>query len=355
MRQAISLAQGALYVPAPNPRVGCVIARNGQVLARGSTQHVGGAHAEIMALRDLESQGFTAEGATVYISLEPCSHFGRTPPCVDALIKANPARVVFAHFDPNPSVAGRGLQALKAAGIEVTVGVCADDALEINPGFVSRMTRGVPYVWLKVAASLDGKTALPNGVSQWITGPQARADGHHWRARSCIVLTGIGTVRTDNPRLEVRHVVTPRPPQRGVIDPGLDISEDAALLAGGDAALLLPPEAVEDKPDAGVADLAAWETAVGAGPRDPVVVVGISCGLSATYVGSMLRAALERPGYTAVVVGFNPVEGAHAHTGGASLAPCAGVGCAGAAERALLVVCPRQTEAAVQCITVASV
>ena len=237
MRQAISLAQSALYVPAPNPRVGCVIARDGKVLAQGATQHVGGAHAEIMALRDLERQGLTAEGATVYISLEPCSHYGRTPPCVDALIKVSPARVVFAHFDPNPSVAGRGLQALKAAGIEVTVGVCADDALEINPGFVSRMTRGVPYVWLKVAASLDGKTALSNGVSQWITGPQARADGHHWRARSCIVLTGIGTVRSDNPRLDVRHVVTPRQPRRGVIDPGLEITEDAALLAGGDAVI----------------------------------------------------------------------------------------------------------------------
>lgn len=237
MRQAIALAESALYVPAPNPRVGCVIARNGQVLARGTTQHVGGAHAEIMALRDLERQGLSAEDATVYISLEPCSHYGRTPPCVDALIKAGPARVVFAHFDPNPSVAGRGLQALKAAGIAVTVGVCAEQALEINPGFVSRMTRGVPYVWLKVAASMDGRTALPNGVSQWITGPEARADGHHWRARSCIVLTGIGTVRTDNPRLDVRHVVTPRQPRRGVIDPGLEISEDAAVLALGDAVI----------------------------------------------------------------------------------------------------------------------
>lgn len=237
MRQAMALAQRALYVPAPNPRVGCVIARDGKLIAQGATQHVGGAHAEIMALRDLESHGLSAEGATVYISLEPCSHYGRTPPCVDALIKAAPSRVVFAHFDPNPSVAGRGLQALKAAGIDVTVGVCADEALEINPGFVSRMTRGVPYVWLKVAASIDGRTALPNGVSQWITGPQARADGHHWRARSCIVLTGIGTVRTDNPRLDVRHVTTPRQPRRGVIDPGLDIRADAAVLAGGDAVI----------------------------------------------------------------------------------------------------------------------
>ena len=234
MRQAISLAQDVLYVPAPNPRVGCVIVREAQVLARGATHRAGGAHAEIMALRDLADRGQRAEGATVYISLEPCSHHGRTPPCVDALIKAGPARVVFAHFDPNPAVAGRGLQALRAAGIAVTVGVCAEEALEVNPGFVSRMTRGVPYVWIKVAASMDGRTALANGASQWITGPQARADGHHWRARSCVVMTGIGTVRADDPKMNVRYVVTPRQPRRAVIDPGFDISEQASLLEGGE-------------------------------------------------------------------------------------------------------------------------
>ncbi len=237
MRQAIALAQAVLYVPTPNPRVGCVIVRNAQVMARGATQRAGGAHAEIMALRDLADRGQRAEGATVYISLEPCSHHGRTPPCVDALIKAGPARVVFAHFDPNPTVAGRGLQALRAAGIEVTVGVCADEALEVNPGFVSRMTRGVPYVWVKTASSMDGRTALPNGVSQWITGPEARADGHHWRARSCVVMTGIGTVRADNPKLNVRYVVTPRQPRRAVIDPGFEINEQAALLEGGNVVI----------------------------------------------------------------------------------------------------------------------
>lgn len=242
MRQALSLAESALYVPSPNPRVGCVIVRGGQVIGRGATQAVGSHHAEVMALRDMQSRGLDAQGATVYITLEPCSHHGRTPPCVDALIAANPERVVFAHFDPNPSVAGRGMRALRAAGIEVAVGVCADQALEINPGFVSRMTRGVPYVWMKVASSLDGRTALENGVSQWITGPQARADGHHLRARSCVVLTGIGTVRSDNPKMNVRHVVTPRQPRRAVIDPGFEIAEDAAMLDGNEVIIFTATE-----------------------------------------------------------------------------------------------------------------
>jgi diaminohydroxyphosphoribosylaminopyrimidine deaminase / 5-amino-6-(5-phosphoribosylamino)uracil reductase len=232
MRQALALAEQALYVPSPNPRVGCVIVRDAQVIGRGATQAVGAHHAEIMALKDMQARGLIAEGATVYITLEPCSHHGRTPPCVDALIDAGPQRVVFAHFDPNPNVAGRGMRLLRAAGIEVNVGVCADLALAVNPGFVSRMTRGVPYVWMKVAASLDGRTALSNGVSQWITGLEARTDGHHWRARSCVVLTGIGTVRADNPQMNVRHVATLRQPRRAVIDPGFDIDEDAAILKG---------------------------------------------------------------------------------------------------------------------------
>ena len=178
------MAQGVLYLPSPNPRVGCVVVRGPQVLGRGATQLVGGPHAEIMALRDVAQSGQTAQGATIYVTLEPCCHHGRTPPCVDALIQARPERVVFAHFDPNPSVAGRGMKALRQAGITVTVGVCADEALEINPGFVSRMTLGLPYVWMKVATSLDGRTALSNGDSQWITGAEARADGHHWRVGS---------------------------------------------------------------------------------------------------------------------------------------------------------------------------
>jgi diaminohydroxyphosphoribosylaminopyrimidine deaminase/5-amino-6-(5-phosphoribosylamino)uracil reductase len=242
MRQALALAESVLYVPSPNPRVGCVIVRGAQILGRGATQLVGGHHAEVMALSDMRANGFSAEGATVYITLEPCSHHGRTPPCVDALIAANPARIVFAHFDPNPTVAGRGMRALRAAGIDVSVGICAVQALELNPGFVSRMTRGLPYVWMKIASSLDGRTALSNGVSQWITGPQARTDGHHWRARSCVVLTGIGTVRTDNPKLTVRHVVTPRQPRRAVIDPGFEIPEDAALIDGNEVIIFTATE-----------------------------------------------------------------------------------------------------------------
>lgn len=232
MRQALALAEEALYVPSPNPRVGCVIVRDAQVIGRGATQAVGSHHAEVMALQDMRARGLTAEGATVYITLEPCSHHGRTPPCVDALISAKPERVVFAHFDPNPHVAGRGMHMLRDAGIEVNVGICADLALAVNPGFVSRMTRGVPYVWMKMAASLDGRTALSNGVSQWITGAEARADGHHWRARSCVVMTGIGTVRADDPQMNVRHVATMRQPRRAVIDPGFEINEEAAILKG---------------------------------------------------------------------------------------------------------------------------
>jgi len=245
MRQALALAEQALYVPSPNPRVGCVIVRDAQVIGRGATQEVGGHHAEVMALKDMRARGLSAEGATVFITLEPCSHHGRTPPCVEALIAAGPTRVVFAHFDPNPDVAGRGMRLLREAGIEVNVGVCADLALAVNPGFVSRMTRGVPYVWMKVAASLDGRTALTNGVSQWITGLEARTDGHHWRARSCVVLTGIGTVRADNPQMTVRHVATIRQPRRAVIDPGFEINEDAAILKGEGAIIFTGDQNVE--------------------------------------------------------------------------------------------------------------
>jgi len=230
MARALELAASGLYVPAPNPRVGCVIVKDGQILAEGVTQAAGLAHAEVMALRALTQQGLSAHGATVYVSLEPCSHHGKTPPCTDALINAQPARVVIAHVDPYPAVSGRGIAALRRAGIEVTVGVLADKALEINPGFVSRMVRGTPYVWAKMAASMDRYTALPDGQSQWITGPEARADGHHWRARSCVVLTGIGTVKADDPLLNVRAVQTSRQPKRAVIDPKLEIPNEAQLL-----------------------------------------------------------------------------------------------------------------------------
>lgn len=233
MEHALALARSALYVTAPNPRVGCLIVRDGVVLGRGATQAVGQAHAEVMALRDAKRQGHNVTGATIYVTLEPCSHHGRTPPCADALIEAHPAHVVIAMSDPNPEVSGQGVVRLRKAGIVVTTGVLAEQALALNPGFVARMVRKTPWVWLKLAASLDGYIALPDGESKWITGAAARADGHHWRARSCVVLTGLGTVVADDPLLNVRGVSTSRQPIRAIVDTRFEISETARILDGG--------------------------------------------------------------------------------------------------------------------------
>jgi diaminohydroxyphosphoribosylaminopyrimidine deaminase/5-amino-6-(5-phosphoribosylamino)uracil reductase len=232
MRAALAQAAKALYSATPNPRVGCVIVRDGDVLAEGHTQPTGFAHAEAHALHHAQQQGVDVRGATVYVSLEPCSHHGRTPPCADALITAGIARVVVAIEDPNPLVAGQGLARLRAAGIKVELGVLADDAREMNRGFLHRMQHGRPWVRMKIAASLDGGTALQNGESQWITSTQARDDGHAWRARACAVLTGIGTVQQDDPQLNVRAVETPRQPRRIVVDSHLEISPQAKILEG---------------------------------------------------------------------------------------------------------------------------
>lgn len=232
MRQALTLAESVMYITAPNPRVACLIVRDGQLLAKGATQMAGGPHAEVMALRQAAEQGLEVAGSTIYVTLEPCSHFGRTPPCVDALIAARPARVVVAMLDPNPLVGGQGIAKLHAAGIAVTTAICTAEALAINPGFVARMTRKTPWVWLKLAASLDGRIALDNGQSQWITGPAARADGHHWRARSCVVLTGSGTVKADNPQLNVRHVDTARAPIKAIVDTQFQVDENARIFDG---------------------------------------------------------------------------------------------------------------------------
>ncbi|MBO1111283.1 bifunctional diaminohydroxyphosphoribosylaminopyrimidine deaminase/5-amino-6-(5-phosphoribosylamino)uracil reductase RibD [Bordetella petrii] len=234
MRRALALARTVMNTTTPNPRVGCVIVRDGRVLGEGATQPPGGPHAEICALRDAAARGESVQGATLYVSLEPCSHHGRTPPCADAVVAAGPARVVVAMGDPNPQVAGRGLARLREAGIAVTGNVCLDEALEINAGFVARMSRGTPWAWVKMAASLDGRSALHNGVSQWITGEAARADGHAWRARSCVVLTGMGTVLKDNPRLNVRAVATSRAPRKAVVDGHFAIPEDARLFDGAE-------------------------------------------------------------------------------------------------------------------------
>lgn len=230
MVRALELAQRGLYTTTPNPRVGCVIVRGGEVVGEGWHEKAGAPHAEVNALR---AAGASARGATVYVSLEPCAHHGRTPPCSDALIAAGIARVVVAMRDPNPQVAGRGLRALEDAGIATGCGVLEDEARELNIGFVSRMTRGRPWVRMKLAASLDGKTALLNGKSQWITGAAARRDGHLWRARACAVLTGIGTVKDDDPQLTVREVETPRQPLRIIVDSRLETPLGAKILAGG--------------------------------------------------------------------------------------------------------------------------
>ncbi len=230
MARALQLAERGLWTTSPNPRVGCVLVRDGWVVGEGWHEKAGEPHAEVHALRAADGR---AHGATAYVTLEPCSHHGRTPPCAEALIAAGVARVVVAMQDPNPLVAGRGLVALRAAGVETACGLLESEARELNIGFVSRMTRGLPWLRLKTAASLDGKTALNNGVSQWITGEAARLDGHRWRARACAILTGVGTVREDDPQLNVRGLATARQPLRVVVDSRLETPLDAMVLQGG--------------------------------------------------------------------------------------------------------------------------
>ena len=233
MRLALQWAERGLYTTSPNPHIGCVIVKDGIVIGAGVTQPAGQDHAEIQALKDAQRRGFDVRGATAYVTLEPCSHYGRTPPCCDALVRSGLGRVVAAMVDPNPLVAGQGLARLAQAGIAVSSGVLAGEAQELNIGFFSRMTRQLPWVRMKAAASLDGMTALHNGASQWITGEAARSDGHAWRARACAILTGIGTVRADDPQLNVRAVATPRQPRRIVVDSQLEIDPGARVLQGG--------------------------------------------------------------------------------------------------------------------------
>jgi diaminohydroxyphosphoribosylaminopyrimidine deaminase/5-amino-6-(5-phosphoribosylamino)uracil reductase len=232
MARALELAERGLYTTMPNPRVGCVLVRDGAVVGEGWHERAGAAHAEVNALA---AAGDKALGATAYVSLEPCAHHGRTAPCAEALVRAGVRRVVAAMQDPNPLVSGLGLERTRQAGIESDAGLMEGEARELNIGFVSRMTRGRPWVRMKVAASLDGKTALNNGRSQWITGEAARRDGHHWRARACAVLTGAGTVRDDDPQLTARDVPTPRQPLRVVVDSRLETPPTAKVLAGGGA------------------------------------------------------------------------------------------------------------------------
>jgi diaminohydroxyphosphoribosylaminopyrimidine deaminase/5-amino-6-(5-phosphoribosylamino)uracil reductase len=260
MRRALALAEKGLYTTTPNPRVGCVLAQGERVVGEGWHERAGAPHAEANALVQASA---AAKGATAYVTLEPCNHHGRTPPCAQALIRAGVVRVVAAMRDPNPQSASGGA-AVEAAGIPFESGLLEEEARELNIGFVSRMTRGRPWVRLKIAATLDGRTALANGKSQWITGPEARKDGHRWRARACAIATGGGTVKTDDPRLTVREVETSRQPLRVVIDSRLETPPGARVLQGEKALVFaaargksLPNAEIVVLPDAsGKVDLA---------------------------------------------------------------------------------------------------
>ena len=231
MARALALAENGLNTATPNPRVGCVLVQGETVVGEGWHEQAGGPHAEVVAIAEA---GAKAAGATMYVNLEPCSHQGRTPPCVDLIQKNRISRVVAAMLDPNPKAA-QGGEVLAGAGIVFEHGLMEEEARELNIGFVSRITRSRPWVRMKIAATLDGRTALPDGRSQWITGAEARNDGHRWRARACAILTGIGTVKADDPRLTVRDVQTPRQPLRVIVDSRLEIADSAKVLEGGGA------------------------------------------------------------------------------------------------------------------------
>ncbi|HSI25008.1 MAG TPA: bifunctional diaminohydroxyphosphoribosylaminopyrimidine deaminase/5-amino-6-(5-phosphoribosylamino)uracil reductase RibD [Methylotenera sp.] len=235
MTRALQLAERGLYTTMPNPRVGCVIVKDGKIIGEGAHLKAGEPHAEVFALLQAGDQ---AQGAIAYVTLEPCNHTGRTPPCTHTLLSAGISKVIAAMQDPNPLVAGSGLAHLQAHGIDVASGLMQTQAEALNPGFIARMTRNTPFVRSKIAASLDGKTALNNGLSQWITGEAARADVQHWRARSCAILTGVGTVLADNPSMTVRlnndiHIDTGPQPLRIIVDSTLKTPVNAKILAGG--------------------------------------------------------------------------------------------------------------------------
>ncbi len=268
MQRALALAARGLESTDPNPRVGCVIAQRGRIIGEGWHERAGEAHAEIAALH---AAGGAAAGAAVYVTLEPCSHHGRTPPCTEALIAARVARVVYAAADPNPLVNGRGAAALRAAAIAVEAGLMEQEAAELNAGFFKRMQQGRPLVRVKLAMSLDGRTALANGESRWITGEAARSDVQQWRARSSAVLTGVGTVLADDPRLDVRLPdETPgrarRQPLRIVLDTRLRTPLASRLLQTGGEVLILT--GVADADDARAVSLAAHGARLESLPTD---------------------------------------------------------------------------------------
>src|SRR5215218_2884295 len=252
MARALKLAERGLFTATPNPRVGCVLVQDGAVIGEGWHERAGGPHAEVVAL---QAAGTRSRGATAYVTLEPCHHHGRTPPCDEALIAAGITRVVAAMLDPDARTAGQGMARLAQAGIKVETGLMEEPARALNRGFVSRVTRGRPWTRMKIAASVDGKTALLNGKSQWITGEAAREDGHHWRARACALMTGIGTVRDDDPRLTVRSVETARQPLRVVVDSRLELPLSARILEGGN--VLIACAAIDEPKSAQLKDRGA--------------------------------------------------------------------------------------------------
>jgi len=233
MARALELASRGMYTATPNPRVGCVLVQGETVVGEGWHEKAGGPHAEVVALGQAGAQ---AAGATVYLNLEPCNHHGRTPPCADLILGNKVRRVVAAMLDPNPQAAHGGAR-LAAAGVAFEHGLMEAEARELNIGFFSRMTRGRPWVRMKIAATLDGRTALADGRSQWITGPEARQDGHRWRARACAILTGIGTVKADDPRLTVREIEISRQPLRVIVDSRVETPPNARILESGNVLL----------------------------------------------------------------------------------------------------------------------
>ena len=296
MVRALALAERGLCTTTPNPRVGCVIVKDGDVIGEGWHERAGEAHAEVAALADARARGRDTRGATLYATLEPCSRHGRTPPCVDAVLEAQIGRVVAAMRDPNPAQNG-GAERLRGAGVHVDVGLLEAESSALNVGFVSRMMRGRPWVRSKLAASLDGRTALASGESRWITGAAARADGHAWRARACAIVTGVGTVLHDDPQLTVRDMPTTRQPLRIVVDRHADTPANARVLADGNAIVVTAgprnnewPSSIETLalPDAdGRVDLAAlFRALAGRGINEAHVEAG------AKLNGALLRAGL---------------------------------------------------------------
>ncbi len=302
MAQALRLAEMGLYSTSPNPRVGCVLVADGRIIGSGWHRQAGEAHAEVYALREA---GDAARGSTAYVTMEPCSHHGRTPPCADALISAGVARVVTAAADPNPLVAGSGNSKLRAAGLQVDTGLMEAVAHELNIGFYSRMNRGTPWLRSKIGLSLDGRTALANGVSKWITGEAARQDVQRWRARSCAVLTGIGTVLADDARLNVREPRGARQPLRVVLDSNLQISVTARIFLSVKNSNVLVYTASRDNKKISLLNNAGASVSILPDGNGRIDLAGVmrdlakrGCNEVLVEAGSTLNGALLRAGLT---------------------------------------------------------